>query len=327
MRKTLLQILALLPLPLIVLLIYWSGRKPAPPPPLPGAGQVAQGKASGARGRVSLPAAVGKWSLKGKVTIYDKKTLFDRINGAAPAYIRAGFVASYGAEYAHPEVEEPVVVDVYDMSTPAQGLGMYATERDPSYTFTEVGGEGYLASGSLNFWQGRFYVKMAGFGEGEAMDRALVELGRGLAEALPAGKASQEELLAPLALLPAEGRVPHTAGYSHPALGDVSGLERAFYVSITIEGGEDPVRLFVVRPGVPPPAARRLEQLKGYFSGLGAKLSERKEGAITVVRASTEDTSSLALLSGETLLGAVDILEPAQVGAVEKRLLAALKAK
>ena len=301
MRRAALQFLALVPIPIIGLLVWWSVERPPPPPPLVAAHKAGQ---KNSKGGVKLPATLKSgWKRQGKVVRYDSKTLFDRINGAAPAYIRAGFVASYGAEYVKKGYEDAVVVDAYDMGTPLLGLGMYATERDTSYTFIEAGNEGYLASGSLNLWYGRFYIKMAGFEEGEAMDRGLKELAVGLVAALP--KAPDARVVtAPAARLPKEGRAPHSIGYSKPALSDIKGLEQAFYADY--KEGEVTYRLFVVQARDGAAAAARVASIKTYFAGDGAKILEGTEGGHVSLQA-VGDTTTFVLRAGAVLAGGVDL--------------------
>ena len=308
MKRLLLQLLALAPLPLVAAAIYYTSGPPPSAPPLAHKGGVA-GAAASAKGApaVTLPPTLKSgWKLKGPVVRYNEKTLFDRINGAAPAYIRAGFVALYGAEYGKPGFKEPVIIDAYDMGTPLQGLGMYATERDSSYTFIEgVGLEAYLASGSLNFWHGRFYVKMAGYEEGEAMDRGLKELALGLARALPkAGDMAQ--VMAPLSRLPQQGRVPHSGGFSRPALADIKGLQGAFYADY--KAGEDAkYRLFVVPTADAATAAKRFAQAKAYFAGDGARVTTPEAAKRPTMLVQGDGMATFVVQAGQLLAGGVDL--------------------
>ena len=316
------QILALVPIPIIAALVWWSGKRPPPPPPPLARAAHAAGAAKAAG--IKLPATLkAGWKLQGKVTRYDQKGLFQRINGAAPAYIRAGFVASYGAEYVKPGYGEAVVVDAYDMGTPLQGLGMYATERDASYTFIDVGNEGYLASGSLNLWHGRFYIKIAGFEEGAAMDRGLKELAAGLVAALP--KAPEIGVTtAPAARLPAEGRIAYSPGFSVPPLSDIKGLERTFFVDY--KEGEKTYRLFLAGASDEAAARARMASIKGYFTSDGAKITEGTEGTYPLLVASSGDTTTIVLRSGAMLAGGVD-LDAAVVSKARARVAASLGAK
>jgi hypothetical protein len=320
-KALVLRLLALLPIPVVVALVIWAGRRPVPPPPvlpkvaLPGPDQVAA---------VRIPTTLeGGWKVQGKLERYDKKTLFDRIDGAAPAYIRAGFVYSVGAELSKEGMKESVVADIYAMGSPPRALGMYATERDRSYSFIEVGEEGYLASGSLNFWQGEFYVKLAGYEEGEAMDAALKELAANLGTVLPKTPPGRK-WLAPLGMLPAEDRMPNSDGYSHPPLGDVEGLSEVFYAGYK-GPGEGSYRLFVGRFKDEAEAARRFEQARAYFQR-DAKVAQSSEGSARVLVVEGESVSSLVLQQGRVVAGGIDLTSTELVPVAKAKLLKTLAA-
>lgn len=316
-----LKFLVLLLIPIIVAVLWWTAKSPPPPPAL------AAGPTLGSTGSApaaDLPSNLGSgWRMQGKESRYNNKTLFDRINGAAPAYIRAGFVYSLGAEFTKEGQREPVIADVYDMGTHPQALGMYATERDPSYTFLEVGDGGYVASGSLNFWRGRFYVKLAGYEEGEAMDRALQELATGLSSALPV-KEGGAQSLASLALLPREGRQPHSDGYSHPPLADVKGLQQVFYADY--QGvGETTYRLFLVQTKSPKAAAARLDEARSYFAKDGAQIVVETEGPLRLVEVSADSITTLVCSRGAIFAGGIDLMDGGAVKAARERLIKALQ--
>ncbi len=320
MKSVTLRLLALVPILIVVGLVYWAVSRPMPPPLVlkkhGGEGSAGHGGVKA----VELPAAFKSgWKVLGKVEQYDKKTLFDRIDGAAPAYIHAGYVYSLGAELRKPGMKESVVADIYDMGSLPQGLGMYATERDRSYTFITLGGEGYLASGSLNFWKGRFYVKLAGFEDNEAMNVGLKELAQEIAGVLPEGQAAA---LAPLTLLPKEERLPNSDGYSHPALADVEGLEQVFFSEY--KAGEDAYRVFVVRCKDTAAAGKRVAQITSYFTKDGAKLETSAAGGGKLLKAVGESATTLVLQAGALLTGAVDLTEAEVVPLAEKKLLAVI---
>lgn len=313
--------LALVPIPVVIALVVWAGKRPLPPPPVLEGGGLT--KRSGARA-VELPAKLESgWAVQGKVERYDKKTLFDRIDGAAPAYIRAGFVYSLGAELRTPPMKDSVVADIYAMGSAAQALGMYATERDRSYKFIKVGEEGYLASGSLNLWRGQFYVKLAGFGEGDEMDSALTELGRALVEVLPGISRPDRAALAPLSWLPDQGRLPNSDGFSKPPLGDVEGLAGVFFASYESED-KTSFRLFTAPVSGEAEARRRYEQVKAYFAKDGARTSESTEGGVRLLVAQGDSTTTMLLHRGSAVAGGIDLPEPKLVELAKTRLLPTL---
>jgi hypothetical protein len=293
-------------MPLILGLVLWVGARETALPehrgqPLP--------KALSPQSRATLelpPTLASGWKLQGRAERFNDKTLFDRIDGAAPTYIQAGFRQSVGAEYRKQGVTDPVAVDLYDMGTAARALGIYAAERDKSYTFIEMGSEGYLASGSLNLWMGRFYLKLAGYAEGETMDRALKEVAQGLIAALPRDPQA-EKALAPLTLLPRENRIPHADGYSHPPLGDVEGLQQVFYADYAQQA--QVYRLFVAAPTTREEAEGRYLKAKTYTHHHFSPAQEHLEGDLRLFHARRETAEIILGWRDRMLLGAMSVAE------------------
>jgi len=321
MKRSLLQATVLLPIPIIAALVVWAGQRVPPQPQLPVGGS----SGAPAAAQVTMPATLPSgWKLQGSAVRYDEKTLFDRIDGAAPVYIRAGFVYSLGGEYRKDGVKEPITFDVYDMGNGRQGLGMYATERDAGYRFISVGDEAYLASGTLNFWRGRFYVKLAGYEPGDETDRQLTEVASGIIAALPAAPEVVREL-AVLRQLP-PGRLPHSDGYAHAPLGEVDGVAGAFHAEY--QDAETRYRLFVVREATPQAAAARFERVKAYFQKQKdrGKAEEAREGAARVLTVRGESSAALVVLAGASLGGSVELPEVRLVEPVRSALLKSLAA-
>ncbi len=309
-RRAALQFLALLPLPIIVGLIIMSVKRP-PVAPLPaGSSGKARGASAGST-RLVLPTKLASgWTLKGKQSRYNSKTLYDRINGAAPAYIRAGYVGSVSAEYVHKGFKDSVMVDAYDMGSTARALGMYASERDRSYTFCDMADEGYLASGSLNLWSGRIYIKLAGFEEGEAMDAGLKALASDMVKTLPVAS-DHKKTTAGLALLPAAGRLDHGGGYSHAAFADVKGLEGVFtgaYGSTAEGASNPPITIFAVKAVDGGAAGERLVKALAYFKGFNGTMDQRAlEGGGKEIVIRGEGAAQLLVQRGALLGGALDL--------------------
>ena len=321
--RALLQLLALALLPAIVALIWFTSERP-PPSTVPMGGKAAGAGKVAAAGALNLPAKFSSgWALKGRLSSYDKKTLFDRINGGAPAYIRAGYVGSVGGEYGKEGFKDTVMVDVYDMGGAARALGMYATERDPSYSFVELGDEGYLASGSLNLWSGRYYLKLAGFEEGEAMDAGLKELAAALVKALPAAP-DLAAVRAGLALLPARGRAQNGAGYAYTELGDVKGLQGVFTARYT--EGAATLTLFALEEKDAAAARARMDAARKYFQEYEARVEVTEgEGGAWQMSVAGQGASHLLVRRGAVIGGALDLTEAAQQEAA-RSLLAGLGA-
>jgi hypothetical protein len=154
-----------------------------------------------------------------------------------------------------------VTVDVFDMGSLDAAFGMYAAERAPDYHFISIGAEAYQNTGILNFVQDRYYVKLAGFGEGA--DAALETWARMFSARIGTNPA----LPALLALLPAEGRKPHSEQYipndplGHPFLGP------AYVAAYTVGEAESKLYLTLARDDAD--AHQRLKQLQEHFVSTG----------------------------------------------------------
>jgi hypothetical protein len=160
-------------------LVSWVVRSGSGPPRQPSTAAVQKPPEGGdpaLRGLFdSLPPGA---QLKGPVVLYDEKTLFDYIDGAAPLYIQRHFRRLAAVEMAAGGGE--LTADVYDMAVPANAASIFAAER--SLSAKGVAGFDAAAAGpmSLVFQQGRYYVKLTAFdAKGEA---ALPELARALAK-------------------------------------------------------------------------------------------------------------------------------------------------
>jgi hypothetical protein len=97
--------------------------------------------------------------------------LYQYIDGGAEAYHKFHMTAMVHREYKVKGVE--MTVDIYDMGSPSNASGIYASERSPDYHFLPIGAEGYASEHTLNFLQGRFYVKLAAFGDKDPVAKML----------------------------------------------------------------------------------------------------------------------------------------------------------
>jgi hypothetical protein len=102
----------------------------------------------------------------GNAVRFYSSDLYRYMDGGADLYLKYGLVAMAHREYKRAGVE--LTVDVFDMGSPLQAFGMYSAERSPEYHFIDIGAEGYSSESTLNFLQGRYYVRLSAFGDGAA---------------------------------------------------------------------------------------------------------------------------------------------------------------
>jgi len=183
----------------------------------------------------SIPMSVAGWQAGEQDATYDRDTLYGYMNGGAEVYLafdfREVFVRRYGRDGA-----EDIVLDVYDMGSPAEAFGVFSCDREDPEAGIGQGSE--YGFGMLRFWQNRFFVTIMTTGEDEGADAAILDLGRAVADGLrPDGEPPRM-----LSLLPRDGLIDDRTSYFHS---NINLNNRYFIASENILGlGDDTRCLF-----------------------------------------------------------------------------------
>jgi hypothetical protein len=99
------------------------------------------------------------------------------IDGAADTYLSYSFVDLHLADYEN-DAGINVRVELYRHSTFNNTFGIYTAERSPDYNFIEIGSQGYLEEGALNFLCGYYYVKITTGSKGDDAQNSLLEIAK-----------------------------------------------------------------------------------------------------------------------------------------------------
>jgi hypothetical protein len=98
------------------------------------------------------------WTVIEGPRLYNKKTLFEHIDGQAELYLKYGYQRSVFASYQdRKRSESQIELDLYDMGNVLQAFGVFSRFR----TADQPGGVGldsYLDDRSLLFYKGRYFV-------------------------------------------------------------------------------------------------------------------------------------------------------------------------
>ncbi len=145
-----------------------------------------------------LPDSLRGWSAESLILLDDKVSLYDYIDGGAELYISYGFRNAVSRRYIKKGQPE-VVVEIFDMGTPANAFGVFSNTRyEEDYSYGQ--GSQYV-EGALFFWKGRYYVSVMTTEETEESTSLVHELGRIISEKIT--ETGSEPAL--LDLLPSEG--------------------------------------------------------------------------------------------------------------------------
>ena len=119
----------------------------------------------------SLLPQITKWAQTEKAQNYYPENLFEYINGAAEIYLAYDFQELIVSQHKKDQSEMNVAVEIYHMGSEKNAFGIYSAERFSDNTFIDVGLQGYMEEGTLNFLVGQYYVKLLCFDcEGQSAD-------------------------------------------------------------------------------------------------------------------------------------------------------------
>ncbi len=199
--------------------------------------------------------------------VYVPENLWDFINGAADNYLAYDFIELHVAEYK--KGKEVIKLEIYkhDGNTPA--FGIYASERSPSFNFVNLGAQGYIVDGAINFFKGDYYIKIRTFSKKAKTLSAAETLAYMTADALP-GKA---EMPSALLQFPAEGkRINEEAFINSNVLGH-NFLNRAFRAYY--QSGNDNFSIYLFKSDS---RADNIKTIDAYLASAGMDSDSQEEG-------------------------------------------------
>ena len=155
-----------------------------------------------------LSRQVGEWAAEEPDQVYDRRSIFQYIDGAGEVYLAYNMRACLARRYVRPG-GPAIVLDIFDMGSSFDAFGIFTHDREGEAL--ELGQGALRRPGWVSFWKGPFFVSLYAEAETPEAERALLELGRSTAAALGA-----EGPLPPiLARLPREGLQDRSVRYFH----------------------------------------------------------------------------------------------------------------
>jgi hypothetical protein len=129
----------------------------------------------------AIPTSMGKWLAEGKPFTYDRKTVFDYLDGGAEVYLAYGMKNVRALRYTSPG-EPSIELSIFEMEEPAGAFGIFTYERLDDEA--GIGQESEYGGGMLRFWQGKYFVFVQTELEKPASRDAVLALGRDVASRL-----------------------------------------------------------------------------------------------------------------------------------------------
>lgn len=220
---------------------------------------------SGVKKLLPVPFCAEGWTLDGKVTLFDKDTLFDRVNGESELYFPYGFTVLAYARYASKQNPQIAIdADVYSMGSLLDAFGMFANYRKKDSIDIAVGAEGTLSASQVFFYQDRYFVRLQATGTTTLGQDILFACAGAIAKNLPQNKGRPNELDA--FQVPAVAK--KSERYVAQSLLGYDFFRRGLIAEAVLNS--EPVQVFLVPEQSREAAARAFDQYRAYLKTAGS---------------------------------------------------------
>lgn len=158
--------------------------------------------------RSGLPENILGWSQEAEDQIYTPKTIFSYINGGAEVYNAYNLRRCLSRRYA--AFKGPAItLDIFDMGTAKDAFGVFT--HDPEGQVVDLGQDGRLRPGWVNFWKDRFFVSIYSEEETVASQKAVKALAQQV-DVLITDRGKRPDIID---RLPTEGLQANSIRYLH----------------------------------------------------------------------------------------------------------------
>ena len=167
-----------------------------------------------------VPKEMNGWKAEGQDDIYNRKTLYDYIDGGAEVYLAYGFREALARRLTKPD-QPAITVDLFDMGCSEDAYGIFSFERESGDV--GIGRDSEYAAGLLRFWKGVFFVSVLADRETLTSRQTVMELGKEIAQRIEDCGARPRML----SFLPSEQLIATSVCYFHKK----SGLDYHYFLA------------------------------------------------------------------------------------------------
>jgi len=192
------------------------------------------GNAQGEKQLEKLLPDVSGWEMVEDPQFYLPESLFEYINGAAEIYISYDFQKLAVAQYESETDNSNISLEIYDMGSPVTAFGIYSAERFPDNQFSDIGTQGYMEEGTLNFLAGSYYIKMLCFDCGENWNEYL----KNFAQTIETNIGADAGFPAPVQAFPEENLIADSQKFILQNFMGYSYLHDGYQADYDVDGAE-----------------------------------------------------------------------------------------
>jgi hypothetical protein len=148
-------------------------------------------------------------------------------------------------------------------------FGIYSTERSPSFSYLNLGSQGYIAEGTINFFKGNYYVKVRTYSKNEK----TLEAARNLALSTAVMLEGSNDMPQPLSLFPLAGKKANEEMFINQSVLGHKFLNKAFKANYV--EGPDSFSVFIFLTKTPDEVWKSAET---YLASAGTEATESANG-------------------------------------------------
>ena len=250
---------------------------------------------------VGITSAVQGLTAMGPTEFYDSDTLYEKINGRAPAYLEFNFQELTSRSFSlEGRGDQFIDAYLYRMDTPINAFGIFSIER------SEVGGildfiaDGYRSGMGYFMRHGTTYIQvLASSSEADVMTKAEA-LARELVAAIPENNEGLEGRF----LLPSESQIPGSLTYISTDAYGQSALSQVFEAKYEVAGSE---LIFFTQSSADVGTAREnWEAVREFYSKYGSIESSPQMGDLDVFVSESFGQWNIILTTDTTVAGVVN---------------------
>jgi hypothetical protein len=224
----------------------------------------------------------------GPTEFYSPDTLYEKIDGRAPAYIGFNFQQLRSRSFGI-DGTKGSYVDVYEyrMDTPVNAFGIFSQERDANGKPVDFAPDGYSGEMGFFFRQGACYVQVIASDQTPKTMELAKAIAENRAKAVPADNAGLDARRR----LPNAGLIPESVSFVQDNAQGQAFLKNVFQASYNFEGGKTSFFLMVSEPATTARAYKSYLAFCGRFgkvtelpSSGGAKIFQAESfGSVKVI--------------------------------------------
>jgi hypothetical protein len=154
--------------------------------------------------------------------VYLPANLWDFNDGAADTYLAYGFINLHVVEYK--KGKSVIKLEIYRHSDNIMAFGIYSTERSPTFHYVNLGSQGYIADGAINFFKGNFYIKIRTYSKNESILKSAEALAHEVDNLIKGGK----DMPSALTLFPSTGKIVNGESYINESVLGHKFLNKAY---------------------------------------------------------------------------------------------------